>query len=124
MAGADIRRGDLVTVSLTGANRDPAFFTDPDTFDVRRANAKQNLAFARGPHFCIGAHLARLETRTAIVELLDRLPGLRIDATGEPAPRGVVFRKPPELPVAWDAWPDRAITPAGSTAWPAPASNR
>ena len=108
IGAAAIRRGDLVTVSLAGANRDPAFFADPDTFDVRRANARQNLAFARGPHFCIGAHLARLETRTAIVELLDRLPGLRIDAARRrPAPRGVVFRKPPELAVAWDAGPDR-----------------
>lgn len=106
IGAAAIRRGDLVTVSLAGANRDPAFFADPDTFDMRRANAKQNLAFARGPHFCIGAHLARLETRTAIVELLDRLPGLRIDAAGRPAPRGVVFRKPPELPVIWDTGPD------------------
>jgi cytochrome P450 len=102
IGAAAIRRGDLVTVSLAGANRDPAFFTRPDTFDVRRANARQNLAFARGPHFCIGAHLARLETRTAIVELLSRLPGLRLDPTGRPAPRGVVFRKPPELRVAWD----------------------
>jgi cytochrome P450 len=103
LGAAAIRRGDLVTVSLAGANRDPAFFEDPDTFDVRRAKARHNLAFARGPHFCIGAHLARLETRTAIVELLDRLPALRLDPAGRPAPRGVVFRKPPELAVAWDA---------------------
>jgi cytochrome P450 len=102
LGAAPIRRGDLVTVSLAGANRDPAFFEDPDTFDVRRAKARHNLAFARGPHFCIGAHLARLETRTAIVELLDRLPALRLDPAGRPAPRGVVFRKPPELAVAWD----------------------
>ncbi len=99
---AAIRRGDLVTVSLAGANRDPAFFADPDAFDVRRANAKQHLAFARGPHFCIGAQLARLETRTAVLELLARLPGLRLDPAGRPEPRGVVFRKPPRLQVAWD----------------------
>jgi cytochrome P450 len=103
IGAAAIRGGDLVTVSLAGANRDPAFFADPDTFDVRRANARHNLAFARGPHFCIGAHLARLETRTAVLELLDRLPGLRLDPAGRPEPRGVVFRKPPELRVAWDA---------------------
>ena len=102
IGAAAIRRGDLVTVSLAGANRDPAFFADPDTFDVRRANARHNLAFARGPHFCIGAHLARLETRTAVLELLDRLPGLRLDPARRPEPRGVVFRKPPELQVAWD----------------------
>ena len=82
IGAAAIRRGDLVTVSLAGANRDPAFFADPDTFDVHRANARQNLAFARGPHFCIGAHLARLETRTAVLELLNQLPDLRLDPAG------------------------------------------
>ncbi|MFD4600375.1 hypothetical protein ACFWPQ_20380 [Streptomyces sp. NPDC058464] len=43
------RRGDLFSVSLTGANRDPAVFTDPDRFDVRRAEARLQLAFAHGP---------------------------------------------------------------------------
>jgi cytochrome P450 len=101
LAGAAIRRGDLVTVSLAGANRDPAVFADPDRFDVRRANARQNLAFAHGPHFCLGAHLARAETRAAMAALL-RLPGLRLDPASRPVPRGVVFRKPPALHVLWD----------------------
>src|SRR5207342_1983375 len=55
---AAIHRGELVTVSLAGAGRDPAVFADPDVFDVRRPNARQHLAFARRPHFCLGAHLA------------------------------------------------------------------
>jgi cytochrome P450 len=101
LAGAAIRRGDLVTVSLAGASRDPAFFPDPDRFDLHRANAGRNLAFAHGPHFCIGAHLARLETRAAVAALL-RLPGLRLDPARRQAPRGVVFRKPPALHVQWD----------------------
>jgi cytochrome P450 len=101
LAGAAIRRGDLVTVSLAGANRDPAVFADPDRFDTRRANARQNLAFAHGPHFCLGAQLARAETRAAVAALL-RLPGLRLDPASQPAPRGVVFRKPPTLNVLWD----------------------
>ncbi len=100
---ADIRRGDLVTISLTGANRDPAFFADPDRFDVRRDNARQGLAFARGAHFCPGAHLARLEAQAAISALLDRLPGLRLDPERPAAPRGLVFRKPPALHVLWTA---------------------
>ena len=76
---ARIQRGDFVTVSLAGAGRDPAFFPDPDRFDVHRVNARQNLAFAHGPHFCLGAHLARLEARIAVETLLDQLPQLRLD---------------------------------------------
>jgi cytochrome P450 len=99
---ARIRRGDLVTVSLAGAGRDPAFFADPDRFDVRRGNARQHLAFAHGPHFCLGAHLARLEAQAAVRELL-RLPGLRLDPARRHAPRGIVFRKPAALHALWDA---------------------
>ncbi|MET7692888.1 cytochrome P450 [Streptomyces sp. NPDC005483] len=98
---AAIRRGDLVTVSLAGANRDPAVFPDPDRFDVRRANARLQLAFAHGPHYCLAAHLARLETRIALRHLLDRLPALRLDPDHPTAPHGLVFRKPPTLHVLW-----------------------
>ena len=100
---AAIRSGDLVSVSLAGAGRDPAVFPDPDRFDVRRDNARQNLAFARGPHFCLGVHLARLEARAALSAALGQLPGLRLDPGHPAAPRGLVFRKPPSLPVRWDA---------------------
>jgi len=99
---ADIREGDLVTVSLAGANRDPAVFADPDRFDVRRREARLQLAFAHGPHHCVAAHLARLETRVALRALLDRLPGLRLDPEHPATPYGLVFRKPPTLHVRWD----------------------
>jgi cytochrome P450 len=99
---ATVRRGDLVTVSLTGANRDPATFPDPDRFDVRRANARLQLAFAHGPHHCVAAHLARLETRIALQCLLERLPALRLDPDRPAAAHGLVFRKPPTLHVRWD----------------------
>ncbi|WP_405740199.1 cytochrome P450 [Streptomyces sp. NBC_00028] len=98
---ATIRRGDLVTVSLTGANRDPAVFPDPDRFDVRRENARLQLAFAHGPHHCIAAHLARLETRIALRTLLARLPDLRLDEEHPAAPYGLVFRKPATLHTRW-----------------------
>jgi cytochrome P450 len=100
LAGARVRAGDQVTVSISGANRDPAVFPDPDRFDLRRVNAARHLAFAHGPHFCLGAHLARLEARVAVTTMLARLPGLRL---GGPARvHGLVFRKPPDLPARWE----------------------
>ncbi len=102
LGGASVRAGDQVTVSIAGANRDPAVFGEPDVFDVRRPNAARHLAFAHGPHFCLGAHLARLEAQVAIGILLGRLPRLRLDLRYPSAPRGLVFRKPPDLRVRWN----------------------
>ena len=102
LGGARIRAGDLVTVSLAGAGRDPAVFPGPDTFDVRRPNARLNLAFAHGPHFCLGAHLARLEAQAAVRAVLT-LRQLRLDPSHPAAPGGLVFRKPPSLRVRWAA---------------------
>jgi cytochrome P450 len=99
---ASIGQGELVTISIAGANRDPDFFPDPDRFDIRRDNARHQIAFAAGPHVCIGMHLARLEAHTAIGRVLDRLPGVRLDPSNPTAPRGLVFRKPPALHVVWD----------------------
>ena len=103
LGNASISRGDQVTVSIAGANRDPAVFEEPDRFDLRRPNAAKHLAFAHGPHFCLGAHLARLEAHTAVQAMLDRLPRLRLDPRYPSAPRGLVFRKPPDLHACWTA---------------------
>jgi cytochrome P450 len=99
LGGTRVRRGDQVTVSITGANRDPAAFPDPDLYDPSRANAGKHLAFAHGPHFCVGAHLARLETELAAAAII-KLPGLQLN--GHAVPRGLVFRKPPELYATWE----------------------
>lgn len=99
---APIAGGDLVTISLAGANRDPAEFPAPDRFDIGRENVRHQIAFAHGSHVCIGMHLARLEAQTAIGRLLDRLPGLRLDSAHPSTSRGLVFRKPPTLHVLWD----------------------
>ena len=102
LGGASIGGRELVTVSIAGANRDPRAFDEPDRFDVRRESARHHVAFAHGPHVCIGMHLARLEAHTAIRQLLARLPRLRLDPAHPSAPRGLVFRKPPTLHVVWD----------------------
>ena len=101
LAGASIRQGDLVIVSLTAANRDPSTFPNPDVFDISRPNARSHVTFAQGPHACVGLHLARLETQSALEAALDGWPGMRIDR-GTTPPTGVIFRKPRSLPVRWD----------------------
>ena len=100
LAGARISRGDLVIVSLAAANRDPATFPDPDVFDVARPNARAHLTFAVGPHACVGVHLARLESGSAVAAALDRWPDLRMLAGSTP-PSGLIFRKPRSVPVRW-----------------------
>jgi cytochrome P450 len=100
---AEIAAGELVRLSLAGAGRDPAVFPDPDRYDPWRPNLRRHLAFAAGPHVCVGIHLARLEARSALSELLT-LPGLRLDPTQRPEVRGLVFRKPVALHALWDGF--------------------
>jgi len=102
LGGVRIPAGEQVTVSIAAANRDPAVFPDPDRYEVRRPNASRHLAFAHGPHFCLGAHLARLEAQVAIETLLGLLPQLRLDDRYPAEPRGLVFRKPPDLRARWN----------------------
>jgi cytochrome P450 len=102
VADAPIPHGDLVSVSLAGANRDPAVFEEPEAFDIRRKNANRHLSFAQGPHVCLGMHLARLETRVALERVLERLPGLRLDPGRPSEVRGLVFRKPQTVDVVWE----------------------
>jgi cytochrome P450 len=94
---------EFVGASVLAANRDPRAFADPLRYDVRRDNARRHLAFSFGEHFCLGAHLARLETAEALSRLLERLPGLRLVSCEEPA--GFAFRRPARLELAWDAGP-------------------
>jgi cytochrome P450 len=98
VAGSAIPGGSQVTVSLAGANRDPAVFADPDRFDIHRPQRRQHLAFAAGPHVCVGMDLARLEVVTAVTALAAGFPRLRL-AADAPPPTGLVFRKPASLPV-------------------------
>lgn len=102
---AQIKAGELVRVSLSGANRDPAVFPNPDEFKPHRPNLRSHVTFAQGPHVCLGIHLARLEVQAAVGQVLLRLPNLWLD--GDTAvllaqPRGLIFRKPEALQVRWD----------------------
>ncbi len=99
LGGAFIRRGDLVVVSLSAANRDPAVFVRPDQFDLTRPETRTHVAFAHGPHACLGAQLARLQTRAAVREVISALPGIGL--VDEPVTSGVIFRKPATLRVTW-----------------------
>jgi cytochrome P450 len=101
LSGVTIPGGEMVAAVLTAANRDPRRFGDPDRFDIDRPQRRRHLAFAAGPHVCIGMDLARLEVVTAVTALARRFPGLRL-APGAPAPTGLVFRKPEQLPVRWE----------------------
>jgi len=82
LRGVDIAAGDRVTVWFAAANRDPEHYPDPHRFDVGR-NPADSLTFGRGgPHHCLGAHLARLEMRVYVEELLERVE--RVEVTGPP----------------------------------------
>ncbi|MSQ36522.1 MAG: cytochrome P450 [Dehalococcoidia bacterium] len=85
--GQALHQGDTVLVMVGAANRDPARFADPDALDVARADL-HHLSFGLGPHFCLGAPLARLEAAAGFEALLRRLPTLSIE--GEPV-RGGTF---------------------------------
>jgi pimeloyl-[acyl-carrier protein] synthase len=75
--GKHLKKGQMAFQMLNAANRDPAYFTDPDKFDIKRENNK-HLAFGYGIHFCVGAVLARVEGAIAIGTAIKRLPNLRL----------------------------------------------
>jgi cytochrome P450 len=105
LGGERITRGDLVITVLGSANRDAAQFPHGDTLDLRRETAGKHVGFGRGPHYCLGAPLARLETEIALETLFRRLPSLRLAVAEDeldwrPIP---IFRSLASLPVAWDA---------------------
>jgi cytochrome P450 len=99
IAGETIPAGKTVITLHGAANRDPRVFDDPDTIDIGRANAGQHVALGFGPHFCLGASLARLEGRIAFEQLAARYPRMEL-AGGEPHWIGnASLRRLRELPV-------------------------
>ncbi len=101
LGGQQIRAGDKVVVSFTSANRDDAVFANPGSFDIRR-HPNPHLVFGHGPHFCLGAHLARTQMRALFAEVLARTSALAY--AGPPSYlRSNFQRGVKRLPVAWTA---------------------
>ena len=101
LAGQRIREGDKVVVSFASANRDEAVFAGADRFDIHR-HPNPHLVFGHGPHFCLGAHLARTQMAALLREALARTSTLRY--AGEPSfLRSNFQRGVKRLPIAWSA---------------------
>ena len=99
LRGVDLLPGDHVMLVLGAANGDPAEFENPDEVDFAR-EPNYHLAFSAGHHFCIGAHLARLELRVALEELHRRIPDYRI-ADDVDVSFSFGIRQAPALPLVW-----------------------
>ncbi len=102
LGGQLIRRGDVVRVVLSSANRDEAQFEAADELNIGR-NTSHHLAFGHGIHYCLGAPLARLEGRIALPALFTRFPNLRLAQPDAPLAwrSGVLFRGLETLPLLW-----------------------
>ena len=103
LGGVDIPAGAILDVVAGAANRDPQKWDHPDQFDIFRPR-KAHWSFSRGPHICVGQHLARVEMTRALEAVLDRLPGVQLDP-GKPVPDalGVMMRVPRHLHVRFSA---------------------
>ena len=96
--GQPVPEGSIVLLLNASANRDERQFTDPDRFDIHR-KAQRHLSFGYGLHFCLGAHLARLEARVALEEVLRRFPVWEIDEANAVQARTSTVRGWEKLPV-------------------------
>lgn len=103
ISGVSLEAGETVQCLLGAANRDPAYFENPENFEITRPNAGDHLGFGTGRHFCLGAALARLEARVGLGLLLTHLPGLRFASDYNDTPSGHEFRSPKNLRMVWDA---------------------
>jgi len=98
LSGTRIAPGDWVLLSYQSANRDESVFAEPFRFDVRRREASQSLGFGFGRHYCLGAHLAKLEIRALLAELVSRVD--HIELAGDPRlMHSTLVSGPKKLPV-------------------------
>jgi cytochrome P450 family 150 subfamily A5 len=110
LAGVDIPEGSIIMALVGAGNRDPRVFEDPDRFDARRANARRNIAFGYGEHFCPGASLARAEARISFERLLARLDDFElVDANALSYAETFIIRGMNDLPLRFRSRPWRRI---------------
>jgi cytochrome P450 len=102
VGGVQLAPGEVVTTHIGSANHDETRWDDAESFDIFRP-ALPHIAFAHGPHMCLGMHLARLETRVLLNRVFDRLGDLALRPDSDPHIRGDVFRSPTSLPVVFNA---------------------
>jgi cytochrome P450 len=100
VSGVTIPKGAQILLSFAAANRDGAQFENPETFDVRRKNARKHLTMGNGKHVCLGAPLARLEMKIVLEEFTRRFPDVRLKPGAEiDHAYTYVFNAPKSLPV-------------------------
>jgi cytochrome P450 len=101
ISGVTLPAGASIAPNIGSANHDETRWENPEVFDIFRP-ALPHIAFAHGPHMCLGMHLARLETRVLVNRVLDRLPDLALNpGDTDPHIQGQVFRSPTALPVVF-----------------------
>ena len=91
LAGYELEAGDRLLLLWASANRDSAYFEEPDVLRLDRRHPKQHMGFGRGGHFCIGAPLARLEARVVVEQLLSRTESLSLDRSKPPIYANSIF---------------------------------
>ena len=104
LGGVDLPEGQLMMLIYAAANRDENQFENAADFEVERENAREQMAFSAGPHYCIGAALARMEIRVAFEEVLKRMKNFRLDPE-YPAPKhqtSYILRGLEELHIQFD----------------------
>jgi cytochrome P450 len=101
LSGYPIPQGSRLLLCYGAANHDPDVFVNPEDFDPERGNLSKHLAFGFGRHRCLGEHLAKMQIRIVLDELLDRIPPFMLEPDGEIPMRYSMTRGPLHLPVVW-----------------------
>lgn len=114
VAGEPVKKGELLMLAYSVGCRDPRVYENPDEIDIDRP-IKSNLAFGWGPHRCPGNHIARIQARITLEELLRRMPDLKIEGDAAPViSHSTVTRNWDTLPITFPPGPREGATPGGA----------